>query len=145
MEATGLAEVHRNSLKQKLNEATLRNNLLGYERQFVSLFGGVPGEPVKEFEATADQILYLSNDQRIQVILPARAGNLADRLLKIPADQTTQLAEELYLSVLTRPPLHTETEEVTALLAEKKGQDRAVMVTDLIWALLMSSEFRFNH
>lgn len=145
MEATGLAEVHRNSLKTKLSEAALRKNLLGYERQFVSLFGGVPGEPVKEFEATADQILYLSNDQRIQVILPARPGNLADRLMKIPADQTVQLAEELYLSVLTRPPLQSEKAEVTALLAGKKGQDRAVVVTDLIWALLMSSEFRFNH
>lgn len=145
MEATGLAEVHRNSLKKKLSEATLRKNLLGYERQFVSLFGGVPGEPVKEFEATADQILYLSNDQRIQVILPARPGNLADRLLKIPADQSDQLAEELYLSVLTRHPAQDETEEVAALLAGKKGQDRAVIVTDLIWALLMSSEFRFNH
>ncbi|QDT90429.1 DUF1549 domain-containing protein [Gimesia algae] len=145
MEATGLAEVHRNSLKKKLSEATLRKNLLGYERQFVSLFGGVPGEPVKDFEATADQILYLSNDQRIQVILPARPGNLADRLMKIPADQADQLAEEMYLSVLTRHPLQAETEEVTALLAGKKGQDRAVIVTDLIWALLMSSEFRFNH
>lgn len=145
MEATGLAEVHRNSLKTKLSEATLRKNLLGYERQFVSLFGGVPGEPVKEFEATADQILYLSNDQRIQVILPARPGNLADRLMKIPADQTAKLAEELYLSVLTRSPLPSEKQEVTTLLAGKKGSERAVVVTDLIWALLMSSEFRFNH
>ncbi|WP_417384229.1 DUF1549 domain-containing protein [Gimesia sp.] len=145
MEATGLAEVHRNSLNKKLSEATLRKNLLGYERQFVSLFGGVPGETVKEFEATADQILYLSNDQRIQVILPARTGNLADRLMKIPVDQSAQLSEELYLSVLTRHPLQAETEEVTGLLSGKTGKDRAEIITDLVWALLMSSEFRFNH
>ncbi|MCA9019694.1 MAG: DUF1549 domain-containing protein [Planctomycetaceae bacterium] len=145
MEATGLAEVHRNSLNKKLSEATLRKNLLGYERQFVSLFGGVPGEPVKEFEATADQILYLSNDQRIQGILPARTGNLADRLIKIPVDQPAQLADDLYLSVLTRQPLQAETEEVTGLLSGKTGKDRAEIITDLVWALLMSSEFRFNH
>lgn len=145
LEATGQAELYRNSLKQKLSEATLRKNLVGYERQFVSLFGGLPGEPVEGFETTADQSLYLSNNGAIQGILSPRSGNTADRVLKIPADQPALIAEELYLSVLNRRPEATETKEVAALLAGKTGKERSEMVSDLIWALMMSSEFRFNH
>ncbi|MEQ9066690.1 MAG: DUF1549 domain-containing protein [Gimesia chilikensis] len=145
LEATGQAEVYRQSLKDKLSEAALRKNLVGYERQFVSLFGGLPGEPVEGFETTADQILYLSNNGSIQGILSPRSGNTADRVLKIPVDQPEQMAEELYLSVLNRRPDATETQEVAELLAGKTGTARNNMVSDLVWALMMSSEFRFNH
>jgi len=145
LEATGQAEIHRKGLKQKLTEASLRNKLVSYERQFVSLFGGLPGKPVEGFEATADQILYLSNNQAILGIISARSGNTADRMLKIPIEQSETMADELYLSVLNRHPDQIETKEVASLLAGKTGKDRSAMVVDLIWALAMSSEFRFNH
>lgn len=145
LEATGQAAVYRNSLKKKLTEESLRKKLVGYERQFVSLFGGLPGKPVEGFEATADQILYLSNNQAIQGILSARAGNTAGRVLKVPVEQPEKAAEELYLSVLNRHPDQAETKEIVSLLAGKTGKERSDLVSDLIWALVMSSEFRFNH
>ena len=145
LEATGQAGVHRNSLKKKLTEATLRKNLIGYERQFVSLFGGLPGKPVDGFETTADQILYLSNNQAIQGILSARSGNTADRVLKFPVEQSDKAVDELYLSILNRHPEPSEVKEMTSLLAGKTGKERSELVSDLIWALVMSSEFRFNH
>lgn len=145
LEATGQAAVYRQSLKKKLSEAALRKNLVGYERQFVSLFGGLPGEPVEGFETSADQSLYLSNSGSIQGILSPRSGNTADRVLKLPVEQPQPIAEELYLSVLSRRPTETETKEVAELLTGKTGAERTAMVSDLIWALMMSSEFRFNH
>lgn len=145
MQATGYADIYRKSLKEKLTEQALRKKLVSYEKRFVSLFGGLPGKPVKEFEVTADQILYLSNDGAIQSFVSLRTGNTADRVLKVPADQSKKVAEELYLSVLNRYPDQVETEEITKMLKGKTGTERSQMVSDLIWALVMSSEFRFNH
>lgn len=145
MQATGYADIHRKSLKNKLTEASLRKKLLGYEKRFVSLFGGLPGKPVDGFETTADQILYLSNDGGIQGMVSPGSGNTADRVSKVPADQPDKIAEELYLSVLNRHPDQTEITEVKQLLQGKSGVDRSHMVSDLVWALVMSSEFRFNH
>lgn len=145
MQATGYADIYRKSLKEKLTEQALRKKLVSYEKRFVSLFGGLPGKPVKEFEVTADQILYLSNDGAIQSFVSLRTGNTADRALKVPADQSKKVAEELYLSVLNRYPDQVETEEITKMLKGKTGTERSQMVSDLIWALVMSSEFRFNH
>ncbi len=145
MQATGYADIHRKSLKNKLTEASLRKKLLGYEKRFVSLFGGLPGKPVDGFETTADQILYLSNDGGIQGMVSPGSGNTADRVSKVPADQPDKIAEELYLSVLNRHPDQTEITEVKQLLQGKSGMDRTHMVSDLVWALVMSSEFRFNH
>ncbi|QDU10079.1 DUF1549 domain-containing protein [Gimesia aquarii] len=145
LQATGFTDIYRKSLKEKLTEETLRKKLVGYEKRFVSLFGGLPGKPVKEFEVTADQILYLSNDGAIQGFVTPRTGNTADRVLKVPADQSEKVAEELYLSVLNRYPDQVETEEVITLLQGKAGTKRSQTVSDVIWALVMSSEFRFNH
>jgi hypothetical protein len=55
-----------------------------------------------------------------------------------------QLAEELYLSVLTRRPTAAETSEVETYLAPR-AEDRPAAIKELTWALLTSSEFRFNH
>lgn len=145
LQATGYVDIHKKGLKTKLTEATLRKRLIGYEKRFITLFGGLPGKPVEEFQTTADQILYLSNDGQIQGLVNAGSGNTADRIVKLPIDQPDQIAEELYLSVLNRRPDQIETEEVTKLLQGKTGTARSQMVSDLVWALVMSSEFRFNH
>ncbi|MDE0856143.1 MAG: hypothetical protein OSA97_17150, partial [Nevskia sp.] len=54
------------------------------------------------------------------------------------------VAEELYLSVLSRPPLAAETETVSTYLAQN-DKHREGALADLAWALLTSTEFRFNH
>ena len=69
-------------------------------------------------------------------------GNLADRLTKI--EEPSQLAEELYLSTLTRLPTEEERNDVAEHLKDRSA-DRAVAVGELVWALLSSNEFRFNH
>ena len=50
------------------------------------------------------------------------------------------LADELYLSVLTRLPDDEERREATEFLARRPDG-----LADLAWALLTSAEFRFNH
>jgi hypothetical protein len=56
------------------------------------------------------------------------------------------LAEDLYLSLLNRRPIAQETEEVISLVkGTKTPKERAEALQPLVWGLLLSAEFRFNH
>jgi hypothetical protein len=70
-------------------------------------------------------------------------GTLVDRLSKIA--EAPALADELYLSVLTRRPTPAEVEELAKYLAERPAEQRAAAIGELAWALITSAEFRFNH
>ena len=59
-------------------------------------------------------------------------------------DCADAVADELYLSVLTRFPDAVERKEIADFLAQRAA-DRPTALQDLAWALLTSAEFRFNH
>ncbi|HTI49596.1 MAG TPA: DUF1553 domain-containing protein, partial [Planctomycetaceae bacterium] len=145
MQATGETDVHRASLGEKLTEESLFTALAGYEQRFTHLFGGDPGHPPEGFESTADQVLFLANDPAIVNFLQQKNGNLTDRLLKLPEDNPQAIADELYLSALTRKPTADDVEDVRGYLANQTGEARLAAVQELIWALIASAEFRFNH
>jgi hypothetical protein len=69
-------------------------------------------------------------------------NNLTERLAKM--DQASQVADELYLTVLTRWPSAEEQSQVAAYW-EAAQTDRAAAVREMVWSLLSSAEFRFNH
>jgi hypothetical protein len=54
------------------------------------------------------------------------------------------IADELYLSVLTRPSTDEERAEVADYLARNAGL-RSTALGHLAWALLASTEFGTNH
>lgn len=140
MQATGLIDVERQTLKG--DDTALAVKLSANEAPFVALFGGQPGEPADlGFQATLDQTLFLSNGALVRGWLAPRPGNLTDRLARCKT--TTDLADELYLSILSRPPTAEERREVTDYLS--RARDRNAALPDLAWALLASAEFRFNH
>lgn len=141
----GQVEPDKQPLVNKAFEAEMHKKLVGYEQRFVQLFGGEPGRPPDGFESTTDQVLFLANDPAIVGFLRPKPGNLAERLLKLPEDNPQQIAEELFLSTLTRRPTVEDVQDVTGFLAGQAGPARALAVQDLIWAAISSSEFRFNH
>ncbi len=145
VEATGEAAVQRSALGNKLNEESLQKKLSGYEKRFVQLFGGRAGEVPEGFVTTADQVLFLSNDSMIHGLLRPKKGNLAHRLQAIAADDSKSIAEELFVSALNRMPSEQETDEVAAFLKDLSTEERPQAIQDLVWALVTSSEFRFNH
>jgi hypothetical protein len=116
--------------------------LRGPIQQFVALFGAGAGQPQRGFFATVDQALFFDNGGEVRSWLAPSAGNLIDRLLKIK--DTRLLAEELYLSILTRRPSDEESAEIDRYLGAR-SKDRSAAVQESVWALLTSSEFRFNH
>jgi hypothetical protein len=142
MQATGLAEVERRALGDKFTEPALHDRLAGNAQPFVQIFGGLPGQPQLEFQATIDQALFLSNGSLVRSWLAPRAGNLLDRLCAL--QQPSDVADELYLSALTRRPTEGELRELKAYLSDREA-DRPSAIAELAWALLASNEFRFNH
>lgn len=121
-------------------EALLHERNRGNLNQFVSIYGQSAGQPQDDFFATPDQALFVANGG--SVIGWAGGGQLAQRLN--PMEDAKALADELYLSVLTRRPTDAEVAETTRLLAARPTE-KAIVVRDMIWALVTSAEFRFNH
>lgn len=143
MQATGMIDAQRKA-EPKATEQAIFAKLAGNVQTFVNLFGSPSGEPFDPtaFETTLDQTLFLNNGNLLRDWLAPRPGNLTGRLaeLKEPA----AIADELYLSVLTRMPSADERKEVADFLTQR-GADRPAALQDLAWALLASAEFRFNH
>ncbi len=141
MQATGLTETTRQSLGAQANEANLYGRLSANVTPFVAAFGSGPGT-AQTFDATVDQALFLANGSTVRTWLAPAGSNLTARLAVAATKEA--LAEELYLSVLTRKPSAEETQEAGQFLAGRKD-NRARAIQDLVWALLASAEFRFNH
>jgi hypothetical protein len=142
MQATGLTDAERTALGKGATEAALEAKLAGNVALFVATFGGKPGQAQDNPEATLDQALFLSNGKLVRGCLTPRAGNLTGRLAALK--EADAVAEELYLSVLTRTPTGDERKEVADYL-KGHAADRAAALQELAWALLASAEFRFNH
>jgi len=111
-------------------------------QRFVTAFSGPSGEPETEFTPSVAGALFLSNDQNVLNWLKRRPGNLIDRLAAL--NDSAAVAEELYLSVLTRMPTDDERVDVAAYLT-KNAKRREAALGELTWALLASTEFCVNH
>jgi len=98
------------------------------------------GQPQDDFFATPDQALFVANGG--SVVGWAAGGQLIQRLT--PLAEPKALTEELYLSTLARRPTDAEVAEAAQLLAARPNE-KAIVLRDMIWALVTSAEFRFNH
>ena len=111
-------------------------------KKFIDAFANPAREPEVEYQASVKGALFLLNDDRLVQMLKPRAGNLAERLGAM-SDVNT-LADEIYLSVLSRLPTNDEKAEVADYL-NAAGKRREVAIGQLTWALLSSLEFGVNH
>jgi hypothetical protein len=121
-------------------EKDVHAKLQGNVAEFVRLFGGGAGQPQNVFFATVDQALFFANGGALASWIAPSGNNLTDRLLKL--DDPGAIAEELYLSVLTRKPTAEEVELVRQALSAPM-QDKNAAIQELAWGLLTSAEFRF--
>ena len=96
----------------------------------------------ESFEANAAQALFLSYNSLVEKQLQPSAGNLVERLAK-QADGHAAV-REAFLAILSRAPRDDELGRGIEFLAGGDSS-RPAKCKDLVWALLCSSEFRFNH
>lgn len=115
--------------------------LTALQVKFQKAFANPRREPEDEISPSLKAALFVLNDDAVLAWLNPKAGNLIERLAKL---EDGKVAEELFLSVLTRLPSDTEKQEVAAYLA-KNGERKEVALGHLAWALLASTEFGVNH
>jgi hypothetical protein len=135
-------DARRRALREELIEARVYEQLAPSLGPFIGRFGGAPGQPQDRGGASVQQALFLSNGEPIQGWLDRGGHGLARRLAAL-ADPAA-VADELYLSVLTRRPVDDERAEVARYLTPRRD-DRVAALKELVWSLLTSAEFRFNH
>lgn len=126
--------------EQQIEQRTY-DKLKGNIGAYAALYGGAPGQPQFDFYASADQALFTANGGSINSWIAPGGGNTTERVA-LAADSRLA-AEELYLGMLTRMPTPEEAQDVAAFLAARPDRRQAAL--ELVWALLSSAEFRFNH
>jgi hypothetical protein len=87
------------------------------------------------------QALHLLNGDFVNKKIAAPKGRI-EELLKAKASMPAAI-EELYLVTLSRPPRPEEVAKVQGLLANAPSPSEGLQ--DLLWVLLNSREFQFNH
>jgi hypothetical protein len=114
---------------------------------FLSLFGRSNRVTAcaceREGEVTLPQLLHMQNGDSVVQKIRAAEGRLAS-ILKESGGDETKIEEALFLSTLSRMPRESEKAALKKALDAEKG-DKADVWRDLMWALLNSKEFVFNH
>jgi hypothetical protein len=91
-------------------------------------------------DASLSQVLHLSNSSEIEEKMAAETGRIA-RLVQAKTPATKAL-EELFLSTLARLPTADEQHKIGAFLQNKELRPT---LEDVLWTILNSPEFLFNH
>ncbi len=142
LQATGQTDAERQALGAGATPAALEAKVAPRVAPFRSVFAGQAGEPENPGQTTLAQALFLKHGATIRRLIAAsRPGSLLDRLAKL--DKPEAVADEMFVSVLSRPPTAEETADVTEAL--KGAANRPAALTEVVWALVASAEFRFNH
>ncbi|MCA9219319.1 MAG: DUF1549 domain-containing protein [Planctomycetales bacterium] len=137
------AKLEREKDKRKIDKITPSIVRAFYSREnevreFASRFrdGG------DTFEANASQALFLSYNGSMQKRLQPSGGNLVERLSK--ESDHAKAASEAFLTVLARQPEPDELDRAVKFL-DASDPPQPQLCSELVWALLCSGEFRFNH
>jgi hypothetical protein len=113
------------------------------ESYFLSAFGRPDAASACECErnngATLAQAVHMLNSAEMQAKL---AGPRAKALADDPRPHAERIAN-LYLTAVSRPPSNEETNALVSFVESKGGTQAAY--EDVIWALINSREFLFNH
>jgi hypothetical protein len=118
-----------------------------FDGSISTMFLEMFGRPMRDtaFESQRDdqpsmrQAMLLLNSQFVESKL-ARSPRLA----RLAARKDAEIVEELYLAAFSRLPADAERTKALAFLAASK-KSRSQAIQDLLWALLNTKEFLFNH
>jgi hypothetical protein len=132
------SESERPAIRSTAIQLELLSQLRGTFGEFVRQYGGQPGS---EFQATVNQALFFGNGTIVDGWLKPAGDNLVSRLAKLA--ESGQLADELAWAVYSRPATESDRQAAASYLQDRT--DRAVAIGEMVWGLLSSTEFRFNH
>lgn len=118
------------------------------ESSFLKTFGRnqrrITCECERSDEPSIIQVLNLNNGDLLNSKLAAKDG-IVDQWIAQFSDDPNSLVESAFLRCLCRLPSSEEKAALSKELADATPGDRRVVVEDLLWSLLTSREFLFNH
>ncbi|MED5279624.1 MAG: hypothetical protein VYD86_10920, partial [Verrucomicrobiota bacterium] len=97
--------------------------------------------PDDTFQVSVDEALYFSNSDQVQNDLLGEGGKLLGRVLK--TEGLAKRLEVVFLNTLSREPSPDETETLNQYLAARNENEKGAW-QQVLWALMTSSEMRFN-
>jgi len=117
----------------------------GVESHFLKLFGQSDRVTScaceRNGEVTLPQLLHLQNGASVVEKIKSADGRLTKLIQSTPDNE--KLVETLFLSAMGRRPRESDQKTLARMFGD--GSDRAEVARDLLWALLNSKEFVFNH
>ncbi|MBL9081086.1 MAG: DUF1549 domain-containing protein [Planctomycetales bacterium] len=138
-ELVKLSEAERPRMESMWVDRQTFDPLKSNYARFVELYGEATGG---DFSATLNQALFFGNGGVVDGWLSPKYENLAARL--VAEKDAARLADEMYLAVFTRSPTDEERADVAGFL-QGREKEKLDAVKEMLWALLSSNEFRFNH
>ena len=112
--------------------------------EFVRNMRAPPGSAT-EYRAGTLQALMLMNGRVTAGVSDKDGSNMLGAIVA-PFMSDDERVESMFLATLSRPPDNEERQACIAILAEcKSDEERNRALSDVLWALLNSTEFAFNH
>ncbi|MCA9410671.1 MAG: DUF1549 domain-containing protein [Candidatus Omnitrophica bacterium] len=112
---------------------------------FLSVFGRPSRDSVcaceRRQEPTLGQVLHLINGDTIDTAVQDKNGRVANLVSSTTNDE--KVLDELYLAAFSRRPLAEERKSIEVYLAD--SENRQAVFEDVLWSILNSKEFVFNH
>ncbi len=130
-----------NQLRDSFLKATAEPRTKELDEAFHNAFANPPKEPELQVNPTLRSALFLRNSTFVDTALQPKDGNLLKTLENTLTPD--ELANTLFLTILTRQPDNYERQLVSEHLAST--QDRTQSLQQLAWSLLASMEFFANH
>lgn len=117
------------------------------ESYFLQTFGRnqrrITCECERSDEPSMVQVLHISNGSTVNEKLAVDGNRLSRWLTDLTND--SELIEEIFLTSLSRRPEPLEMQEIRGVLAEASPEERRKVLEDVVWAIVSSREFMFNH
>jgi hypothetical protein len=117
------------------------------ESYFLQTFGRnqrrITCECERSDEPSMVQVLHISNGKTLNEKLATPENRLSRLIAESKPDQ--ELIDELFLISLSRLPTQHEREEIAAVLAATPAEERRIVLEDVVWGIVSSREFLFNH
>ena len=117
------------------------------ESYFLQTFGRnqrrITCECERSDEPSMVQVLHISNGSTVNDKLAMPENRLGRWLTESKSD--SDLLDEVFLSCLARLPRPREKDELTTLFQATPAEERRIVLEDLVWSIISSREFLFNH
>ena len=110
-------------------------------RELAALFDAASGG---DRQSSVPQALALMNGRFISEAVAQDGGGVIAALRETPGLDDAARVEALFLATLSRPPSDDERVKVLEYISAS-GPDMGRRLSDLLWSLLNTAEFRFNH